>query len=396
MAETQGQATDQGPATPSRRQSSYSKVGVDTQKEESGLRLLVRELERTLKHRPEDTLGHVRLPFGYFANVIRLTNETGLAISTDGVGSKVLVAQMMERYDTIGIDCIAMNVNDIICVGAEPLTMVDYLAVERLQPAQLAQIAKGLADGAAEARITIPAGEIAQLRDVIKSAKGSRGQGFDLAGTAVGTVALNRIIIGQHLEPDDVVIGIRSTGVHSNGLTLARRLFKKYRPDTYIQELGRTLGEELLRPTKIYVREILDVLESGIDVRALIHITSDGFLNALRVENQEVGYVIHSGLPEPHPIFRLIEREANVPRREMYRVYNMGIGFCLVVSHRDDHAARALEILKRYDAECYEIGRVVKAPKQAVVIERENLIGEQGRFRPLTKRDVRSLATTGS
>jgi phosphoribosylformylglycinamidine cyclo-ligase len=311
------------------------------------------------------------------------------------VGSKVLVAQMVGRYDTIGIDCVAMNVNDIICVGAEPLTMVDYLAVEKLHPEHLAQIAKGLADGAQEARITVPAGEIAQLRDVIRGVPGSRGTGFDLAGTAVGTVPLDRIIVGRHLEPGDVVIGIRSTGVHSNGLTLARRLFRRYRPGTYIQELGRTLGEELLRPTKIYVREVLDVLAGGIDVKALVHITGDGFLNALRVENRDVGYLIHSGLPEPQPIFRLIEREANVARREMYRVYNMGIGFCLVVSHRDDHAAKTLEILNRNQAECCEIGRVVKAPKQAVIIEREGLIGEHGHFRYLTKHDRRILAEGG-
>ena len=373
----------------------YSKAGVDTEKEESGLRLLIMQLERTLENRPADSLGHVCLPFGYFANVIKLTAETGLAISTDGVGSKVLVAQMVGRYDTIGIDCIAMNVNDLLCVGAEPLTMVDYLAVERLNPDHLAQIAKGLADGALQARITIPAGEIAQMRDIIRGAKGARGAGFDLAGTAVGTVPLDRVIIGQRVEPDDVVIGIRSTGVHSNGFTLARRLFKKYRPDTYLQELGRTLGEELLTPTKIYVREVLDVLASGIDVKALVHITSDGLLNALRVENQEIGYIIHSGLPEPQPIFRVIEREANVARREMYRVYNMGIGFCLVVSHRGDHAGRTIEILRRHGAESCEIGRVVTAPRQAVLIEREGLIGEQGRFRPLTKRDRRLLPTQG-
>src|SRR5512143_2050749 len=187
----------------------YSKAGDDTEKAEAGRRLLIMQLERTLENRPADSLGHVRLPFGYFANVIKLTAETGLAISTDGVGSKVLVAQMVGRYDTIGIDCIAMNVNDLLCVGAEPLTMVDYLAVERLNPDHLAQIAKGLADGALQARITIPAGEIAQMRDIIRGAKGARGAGFDLAGTAVGTVPLDRVIIGQRVEPDDVVIGIR-------------------------------------------------------------------------------------------------------------------------------------------------------------------------------------------
>jgi phosphoribosylformylglycinamidine cyclo-ligase len=378
-----------------RRGVDYSKVGVDTEKEESGLRLLVRQLERTLANRPAESVGHVRLPFGYFANVIRLTGETGLAISTDGAGTKVLVAQMVGRYDTIGIDCIAMNVNDLLCVGAEPITMVDYLAVERLDPGRLVEIAKGLAEGARQARITIPAGEIAQMRDVIKGVRGTRGAGFDLAGTAVGTVPLDRIIIGQHVEPEDVVIGLPSTGVHSNGLTLARRLFKKHRPDTHVPELGRTLGEELLTPTRIYVREVLDVLAGGIDVKALIHITSDGLLNLLRVENREIGYVIHAGLPEPPPIFGVIERELGVARREMYRVYNMGIGFCLVVSHRGDHVARALDILKRHGVEGREIGRVVASPRQAVLIEREGLLGEGSRFRSLTRRDRRALTGPG-
>jgi phosphoribosylformylglycinamidine cyclo-ligase len=369
-----------------RRAVDYAKVGVDTDREESGLRLLVQALEATLAHRPEGSVGHVRLPFGYFANVIRLDDATGLAISTDGAGTKVLVAQMVGRYDTIGIDCVAMNVNDLLCVGAEPIAMVDYLAVERLDPGRLLEIAKGLAEGARQARITIPAGEIAQMRDVIKGVRGRRGAGFDLAGTAVGTVPLDRIIIGQRVEPDDVVIGLRSTGVHSNGLTLARRLFRKYPADTHLAELGRTLGEELLMPTRIYVQEILEVLGCGVDVKALIHITSDGLLNLLRVENQEIGYVIHSGLPEPPPIFRVIERELGVARREMYRVYNMGIGFCLVVSHRGDHASRAIEILRRHGAEGREIGRVVASPRHAVLIEREGLIGEGGHFRALARR----------
>jgi phosphoribosylformylglycinamidine cyclo-ligase len=362
---------------------------VNTEKEESGLKLLVGHLQATLAARPVGHLGHVQLPFGYFANVIDIGGQ-GLAISTDGVGSKVLVAQMMERYDTIGIDCVAMNVNDILCVGAEPLTMVDYLALQELRPEFVAEIATGLAEGARQAGITIPGGEIAQIRDVIKGVPGKRGHGFDLAGTAVGTVALDRILVGQHIEPDDVVLGLRSSGVHSNGLTLARRLFKKYRPDTHFDELGRTLGEELLKPTRIYVREVLEVLRGAVDVKALMHITSDGFLNLLRVQNQDIGYLLHS-LPEPQPIFGVIEREAGVRRPEMCRVYNMGIGFCLVVSHRGDHVTRATEILKRLEADSYEIGRVVASPRQAVVIEPWTLIGENDRFRPLSRRDAAAL-----
>lgn len=357
-----------------RRRASYRTAGVDTNKEESGLKALVQLLHDTLATRPSG-LGHVKLPFGFFANVIEV-GDLGVAISTDGVGSKLLVAQLVGKYDTIGIDCIAMNVNDILCVGAEPLSLVDYIAVEEPNPVLLTEIAKGLRAGALTAGITIPGGEIAQVRDIIKGAR--PGYGFDLAGTAIGTVPLDKIRVGQDIEPDDIVLGLRSTGVHSNGLTLARRLFDKYRPTTHVKGLGRSLGEELLVPTRIYVKEVLDVLGSGVDVKALMHITSDGFLNLLRVASS-TGYVIHS-LPEPHPIFGVIQRELRVSTEEMYRVYNMGIGFCLVVSHRGDHAARAREILKRHDVECYEIGRAVRDPEKTVVIEPAHLRGKDGRF----------------
>jgi phosphoribosylformylglycinamidine cyclo-ligase len=357
------------------RRSSYATVGVDTQQEESGLRTLVHHLQETLATRPAG-LGQVQLPFGFFANVIDI-GGTGLAITTDGVGSKILIAQLMDKYDTVGIDCIAMNVNDVLCVGAEPLTMVDYIAVQEPNPRLLGELAKGLKTGALTAGITIPGGEIAQVRDIIKGVK--PGYGFDLAGTAVGTVALDKILVGRAIEPDDVILGLRSTGVHSNGVTLARRLLKKYRATTHFNDLGRSLGEELLVPTRIYVREIVDVLKSNVDVKALIHITSDGFLNMLRVASN-TGYVIHS-LPEPQPIFKIIEREANVTIEEMYRVYNMGIGFCLVISHRGDHVTRAKEILKRHNVECYEIGRTVSDPEKSVVIEPANLVGKDGRFR---------------
>jgi phosphoribosylformylglycinamidine cyclo-ligase len=348
---------------------------VSTKKEESGLQALVQCLQQTLSTRPAG-LGHVKLPFGFFANVIDV-GGTGLAISTDGVGSKILIAQMMDRYDTVGVDCIAMNVNDVLCVGAEPLAMVDYIAVQEPTPRLLGELAKGLRAGAVTAGITIPGGEIAQVRDIIKGARS--GYGFDLAGTAVGTVALDRILVGRAIEPDDVILGLRSSGVHSNGLTLARRLLKKYRPTTRFSDLGRTLGDELLTPTRIYAREVVDILKSAIDVKALMHITSDGFLNLLRVAST-TGYLIHS-LPEPHPIFRIIQREADVTTEEMYRVFNMGIGFCLVVSHRGDHLSRAREVLKRHNVECYEIGRTVSAPEQTVVLESVGLVGKDGRFR---------------
>jgi phosphoribosylformylglycinamidine cyclo-ligase len=356
---------------------SYARVGVSTEKKESGLGRLVVELQATLGTRPAGP-GHVKLPFGYFANVIEV-GGTGLAISTDGVGTKLLLAQLLDRYDTVGIDCVAMNVNDLLCVGAEPLAMVDYLAVQESRPAMLAALARGLKAGALEARITIPAGEIAQVREMIRGAR--PGHGFDLAGTAVGTVPLDRILVGQAIEPDDVVLGLPSSGIHSNGLTLARRLLRKYPAGRRLAELGRSLGEELLEPTRIYVRPVMDVLQGGVDVKALAHITSDGLLNLLRVQS-ETGFVIHT-LPAPPPIFAIIQRALGVSLAEMFRVYNMGVGFCLVVSHRGGHADRARQILKRAGVDGLELGRAVRTPARAVVLEPVGLVGEEGRFRPI-------------
>src|SRR5207244_5295659 len=191
----------------------YKASGVDMAEAEKGLRNIVSHITATW---PQSGVGAVKLPIGYFANVIDV-GGIGLAISTDGVGSKAMIAEMMQKYDTIGIDCVAMNVNDLICVGARPLSMVDYIATDRADAAMLDSIAIGLAEGARQAGISICGGEISQLRDLVK--------GFDLVGTAVGTVPLDRIVIGQDIEPGDRVIGIASSGIHSNGMSLARRAF---------------------------------------------------------------------------------------------------------------------------------------------------------------------------
>src|SRR5713226_8754755 len=227
----------------------YRGSGVDTDEAEIGLTRLIQRITRTWP--PRGGFGGVQLPIGYFANVIDISG-IGLAICTDGVGSKVIIAQLMQRYDTIGIDCIAMNVNDLICVGAQPISLVDYIAVEHADAEMLEAIAIGLADGAAQAGISISGGEIAQLEDIV--------HGFDLAGTAVGTVPLDKILTGRDLEPGDRVIGIQSSGIHSNGLSLARKVFfKRAEPlplDCPVPGSDASLGEEVLRPTLIYVREV--------------------------------------------------------------------------------------------------------------------------------------------
>ncbi len=354
-------------------ESTYGSAGVNTVKEEAALAGLLTWVGKTL------AFGRYRsaLDFGYFATVLDMGNNLGLALSSDGVGTKLLVAEMLDKYDTVGIDCVAMNVNDLLCVGAEPLAMLDYIAVQEADPALLEAIGKGLYEGARQANISIPGGEIAQVRELITGIRD--GRGFDLAGACVGTVAMDRIIIGQDIQPGDVVIGLRSSGIHSNGLTLARDVFFRkagYAADTRVPELGRTIGEELLEPTRIYVREVLDVLRSGVSVKAMAHITSDGLTNLLRVQ-AAVGYVLDV-LPEPPPVFRLLQRLGSVSDEEMYQVYNMGVGFCLVVAPAD--ADRTLSILRTHGTEAAVLGRAVADADRTVRLP-NGLIGQGNGFR---------------
>jgi phosphoribosylformylglycinamidine cyclo-ligase len=344
-------------------------AGVDIAEADAGLSNIVSRIVGTW---PKSGFGAVQLPIGYFANVIDI-GGTGLAITTDGVGSKAMIADMMKKYDTIGIDCIAMNVNDLLCVGAKPVSLVDYIAVERADAAMLDGIAIGLTEGARQSNISITGGEISQLRDVVR--------GFDLVGTAVGTVALDRIIVGRDLRPGDRVIGLASSGIHSNGMTLTRRVFFEQagvKIDSYVPELGCTLGEELLRPTSIYVPEILEVLDDISSVKGLMHITGDGLLNLPRVD-AEIGFVIDD-LPAPPPLFGLIEKLGGISRAEMFEVYNMGIGFCVVVGEADVDAT--LAILARHGRRASVIGHAVGDPSKSVQLLREKLVGAGKRFRP--------------
>ena len=352
---------------------SYQAAGVNTDQEVEALKRLVKHLRPTW---PTQGMGRVALDIGYFANVLDL-GGIGLAITTDGVGTKVMIAQLMNTYNSIGIDCVAMNVNDLLCVGATPISMVDYLAIETLNPDMIEALGEGLAKGAAEANISISGGETAQLRDIITGPQ--PGQGFDLAGMAIGIVALDKIIIGQHIEDGDVVIGIDSNGIHSNGLSLARDAFLKKQQkslDEKYPELNCSLGEELLKPTYIYVREVLDILNQGIPVKALIHITSDGFLNLTRVKSK-ASYVIDP-LPPPPPIFSLIQKLGEVPPEEMFSVYNMGIGFCIVVPEHDTD--RVCSIIKAYKKEARRIGFAKIDGRAEVEIPSEGLIGKGKKF----------------
>src|SRR5919205_403666 len=240
--------------------SAYAASGVDTSRADSAVAALVGVLRTIDPGRPSRAV----LGSGHYANVLRIDDRTGLALSTDGVGSKVIVAEELGKFDTVGIDCIAMNVNDVICVGAEPIAMLDYIAVEGADPEQLRQIAVGLKRGAEEAGIEIPGGELAQLPELIRGHPSPRG--FDLTGAAFGLVSLDELVTGAAIEPGDALVGLPSSGVHSNGLTLARRALLHdggLGLDDRPPELaGASVADVLLEPTAIYVRAALDLLRS--------------------------------------------------------------------------------------------------------------------------------------
>jgi phosphoribosylformylglycinamidine cyclo-ligase len=348
--------------------------------QELGLEALLNQLRPTNQFREGKSSGRSVLDIGYFANVIEFAPGLGLALTTDGVGTKILIAEMLNRYDTIGIDCIAMNVNDLICVGAEPISMLDYIAIEKADARILEEIGKGLRKGAEQAGVNLVGGEISQIKELIK--------GIDLVGMCVGSVPLDRVNQGQNVEPGDIIVALKSSGIHCNGLTLARKvLFEKgqLKPDTYSSELGRSVGEELLIPTMIYVRPVLELLRRNLPIKAMINITSDGFLNLNRIK-ATVGFMITS-LPEPNPIFHLIQRMGNVDDGEMYRVFNMGVGFCLIAPP-DPAVINVIHDVARQNAmQSFEIGHVVKDERRRVFIPEKGLVGEGESF---TKADQMS------
>ena len=327
----------------------YAKAGVDQGAADAAVAGLVRALGAIKLDRPSL---QVPLP-GHYASVIEIGDNAGIALSTDGVGTKLLVAEELGRFDTVGIDCVAMNVNDVICVGAEPLAMLDYIAIDRANPEVCEAIGVGLARGATLAGIEIPGGELAQLGDMV--------HGVDISGACFGTVALDAIIDGRQVAPGDSIIGLPSSGLHSNGYTLARKaldgLDMAEDPDG---RLGRPLGEALLEPTEIYVKPIVELLRSEVDVRGLAHITSGGVNNLLRLA-APVGYEIDAPLPIP-PLFTLIAERGNVPDEEMHEVFNMGCGFCCIVAAADGQ--QAVDLLRPHYSGAKRIGSAVDGPRE--------------------------------
>jgi phosphoribosylformylglycinamidine cyclo-ligase len=311
----------------------YAAAGVDTDQADEGVGALVSVLRTIETGSPSRSV----VPSGHYASVLRVADDLGIAIATDGVGSKLVVAEQADRLETVGIDCVAMNVNDLICVGAEPIALVDYLAVEEVDAGRLARIAVGLKVGAEAAGCEVPGGELAVLPELIKGHPSPHG--FDLCATAIGTVKLSELVLGDRIAPGDAIIGVPSSGLHSNGYTLARRVLEPLGLDATPAELeGASVADALLEPTVIYVRAVLDLLRSEVDVRGLSHITGGGLNNMLRIGS---GYELSEPLPVP-PVFGLVQKLGEVSEAEMWEVFNMGCGLVAIVPEADADAATAI------------------------------------------------------
>jgi phosphoribosylformylglycinamidine cyclo-ligase len=351
--------------------SHYAESGVDHARKDAGLGGMIAHLRGTYDNNPRArVLGDI----GHYASVIEISgSDMALAISTDSVGTKVLVAQMAGRHDTVGIDLVAMNANDVVCCGANPVALVDYIGVNVVDAAVMEEIAKGLAEGARRAEISIPGGEIAQVRELVKGH--GDGPHYDLIGTCVGVVNAHRVIDGSGVEPGDAIVGISATGLHSNGFSLARKiLFEVMKKGIHdeLPDCGRSVADELLAPTGMYVKEAKALTRSGVPPKALFNITGGGFTNLLRVSAEGVGMRIDA-LPEPLPIFSLLQEAGGIGPAEMHQVFNMGIGFAAIVPQRRvsdvERAARA------NDKQAWVIGRVVADPQKRVVVTRPGLRG---------------------
>jgi phosphoribosylformylglycinamidine cyclo-ligase len=308
------------------RKMTYAEAGVDIHLENRSIEAMKAKLTSKRKG-----FGAPLTEIGHYAGLLDM-GSFALAMTTDGVGSKVLIANAISKWDTVGIDCIAMNVNDLYAIGAEPIAFVDYLAVEKVDPQRAAQIAIGLARGAEISNMTIVGGETASLPEIIR--------GFDLAGTAIGIVDKDKVVTGERIREGDALVGVPSSGLHSNGYTLARKIIAQSKYTYFDQMPGskNTIGEELLTPTRIYP-EIIELVKRC-EVHGLAHITGSGLLKLRRI--CALGFEITDPL-EPQPIFRLLQELGNVDDAEMYRTFNMGMGFLVAVA--EDDAQEACRIM---------------------------------------------------
>lgn len=334
----------------------YAGAGVDINAGNEAVRLMRGAVRST--YRPEVLEGLGKFA-GFFALDTSKYREPVLVSGTDGVGTKLRVAMLAERHDTIGIDAVAMCVNDILVQGAEPLFFLDYLAVGRLIPEKAAAIVSGVAEGCRRAGCALIGGETAEMPGFYAPEE------YDLAGFAVGVVERSRIIDGHNIVPGDKVIGLPSSGLHSNGYSLARKVLLEaagYTVDTYLGRLGRTVGEEMLEPTRIYVPTVLSLLER-FEIKGLAHITGGGLTENLpRILPPGTGIKVQMGSWPVPPVFKLIEEIGGVAENEMRRAFNLGIGLAAVVPA--DQAGAVMAYLKKRGGKNYLIGEVIAGKRE--------------------------------
>ena len=332
------------------RSQSYADAGVDITAGYKAVELMKAHVARTMTAGSVTDIGGFG---GLFALDLNGITNPILVSGTDGVGTKLKIALLMDKHDTIGIDCVAMCVNDIICCGAKPLFFLDYIACGKNIPERIAEIVAGVAEGCVQSDCALVGGETAEHPGMMPELD------YDLAGFSVGVVDRSKVLNKANVKPGDVLIALASSGVHSNGFSLVRKVFDVENADlnVYVNELGATLGETLLTPTKIYVKSILQLLEK-VNVKAVSHITGGGFYEnlprvlpddcAVRIEKKDVRVL---------PIFDLLMKTGNIPERDMYNTYNMGVGMAVIVDEAS--VDTALETLKAAGEDAYVLGRVV-------------------------------------
>lgn len=342
--------------------STYDKAGVNIKKIRSTQKNIGKMISESYSFQE---IGKIVSGFGHYSGLINIGNHT-LALHTDGVGTKVLVAQQMKCFDTIGIDCIAMNVNDIICTGAEPFAFVDYIGLKKANDELVKKIVKGLIAGAKVARTAIVGGETAVVPELLA---GDNDEMFDLAGTAIGIIPNKRLLLGNDIKIGDIILGLESSGLHSNGYTLARKVLSKYSLDEIPDFLNQSVGEELLIPTKIYVQPVMELIKDRkVTIHGLAHITGGSFTKLKRLNNK-VRYNL-SNLSPPFGIFKQIQKDGNIDLKEMYRTFNMGIGFCIILPKAN--VDKTISIIEKNKIKVYQIGEVDSKGNGNVIGKIEN------------------------
>ncbi|MDD3220370.1 MAG: phosphoribosylformylglycinamidine cyclo-ligase [Lachnospiraceae bacterium] len=338
----------------------YKKAGVDIEAGYKSVELMKEHIKKTM--RPEVLTNIGGFSGAFSMDAFKNMEKPTLVSGTDGVGTKLKLAFIMDKHDTIGIDCVAMCVNDIACAGGEPLFFLDYIACGKNYPEKIAKIVSGVAEGCSQSNAALIGGETAEMPGFYPVDE------YDLAGFAVGVVDEKDLITGKDLKDGDVLIGMASSGVHSNGFSLVRQVFEmtKESLDTYYDELGSTLGEALIAPTKIYVKALRSIKEAGVRVRACSHITGGGFYeNIPRMLPDGMHAVVEKNSYPIPPIFTLMAKTGNIDEKMMYNTYNMGIGMMVAVDAAD--VDKTMEAIKAAGETPYVVGKIQAGEKGVTV-----------------------------